>query len=189
MVVEAIGLPSDRGMGEVDLVVENEAVRRRDANRLLAVDDLDRLADAQHRDVDAECAYAGGIDEVHERKRAAVDDRDFGAVDEDVDVGHAAGVERGQEVLDRADRDVVATDRRRVIERGGRGLQRRDAQAVEVRAHELDAVAGGRGDQLDARVDAGMHPDAGDADVCIDGFALYVHVHGRSWSRDSATNG
>ena len=92
-------------------------------------------------------------------------------------------------MFDRADGDVVFAHRRRVIERGRRGLQRRDAETVEIGADELDAVAGRRGVQLDARVDAGVHPDAGDADVCVDGLALYVHVHGRGWSRDGATDG
>ena len=128
-------------MVEVDLVLDDQPVRRGDADALVAVDDFDRLGDAQDADVGAELADAGGVDEMHERQRAAVDDRNFGAVDVDVEVGDAAGHERGEEMLDRADRDVVAADGRGVIERGGRGLQRRDAQAVEVGADEGDAAA------------------------------------------------
>ena len=145
LVVEVERLPPDAGVLEVDLVLDDEAVGGNDADALLAVDDFDRLRDAQDRDLGVELADAGGVDEVHERQRAAVDDRNLGAVDDDVDVGHAAGVERGQEMLDRADGDVVFAHRRRVVERRRRGLQRRDAEAVEVGADELDAVAGGRG--------------------------------------------
>ena len=110
-----------------------EAVGGDDADALVALDQLDRLAQAQHRDLGAELAHAGGVDEVHEGKRAAVDDRHFGAVDVDVDVGDAAGHERGEKMLDGADLDVVLADGRGVIEGGGRGLQGRDAQPVEVR--------------------------------------------------------
>src|ERR1051325_4240798 len=176
--IEVERLPADAGVVEVDLVFDDQTVAGGDGDALVAVDDCDRLGDAQDRHFGVELADAGGVDEVHEQEGAAIDDRDLGAVDEDVDVGHAAGVERGQEVLDGADRTVILADRRRGVDRGRRGLQGRDAQAVEVRAHELDAVAGRRGVQLDARVDAGVHADPADADVGVEGFALYVHVHG-----------
>src|ERR1051325_510637 len=178
LIAEAQGAVHYALVVEDDAVLDRPAAGQAGGAALVAVDDFDRLGDAQDRHFGVELADAGGVDEVHEREGAAIDDRDLGAVDEDVDVGHAAGVERGQEVLDGADRNVILADRRRVFERGRRGLQGRDAQAVEVRAHELDAVAGRRGVQLDARVDAGVHPDPGDADVGVEGFALYVHVHG-----------
>src|SRR5947207_5310171 len=130
--VELQRLPSDHGMAEIDLVLENQAICRGNADAFVAFDDLDRLLDLEDRDLRAEGADAGCVDEVHERERAAVDDRDFGTIDLDVDVGDAAGHDRRQEMLDGADRDVVLTDGGRVVERGGGGLQGRNAEAVQI---------------------------------------------------------
>src|SRR3954447_3261982 len=174
--VELQRLPSDDRVAEIDLVLEDQAIRRRDADALLALDDLDRLLDPEDRDLGAEGADAGGVDEMHERQRAAVDDRDFRTVDLDVDVGDAAGHDRREEMLDGADRDVVFADGGRVVEGGGGCLEGGDAEAVEVGADEGDATAGGSGMQRDAGVDAGVKSDAGDADGRVDCFALYVHV-------------
>src|SRR5205823_7963373 len=86
LVVKVERLPPDAGVLEVDLVLDDEAVGGNDADALLAVDDFDRLRNAQDRDLGVELADAGGVDEVHEREGAAVNDGDLGAVDDDVDV-------------------------------------------------------------------------------------------------------
>ena len=112
---------------------------------------------------------------MHERQRAAVDDRNFRAVDVDVEIGDAEGHDRGQEMLHGAHGHIVLAHRGGVIERGGRCLQRRNAESIEVRADEGDAVARGNGMKRDSGVDAGVEADAGDADVGADGLALDVH--------------
>ena len=64
---------------------------------------LDRFAKPQRSNFRAELTYTGGIDEMHERQRASIDDRDFGAVDVDVDVGHSARHDGRQKMLHRPD--------------------------------------------------------------------------------------
>src|SRR3954470_12299736 len=88
-------------------------------------------------------------------------------------------------MLDWADGNIIATNGRGVIERRGRRLQRRNAQA-EVRADEGDAAARVRRMKLDFRVDAGVEADAGDTDFGVDRLAFNVHVRAVK-SRGSAT--
>src|SRR5688572_7348339 len=115
-------------MRKIDAVFEDEPVGRNDADALLAVANLDRMGDAEWRDADPEVADARGIDEVHERERAAVDDRHFRPVDLDVDVRHSAGHDGGEEMFHGAYGDIVFADRSGVVESGGRGLKCRDAE-------------------------------------------------------------
>ena len=89
-------------------------------------------------------------------------------------------------MLDRPDRDIILSDRRRVIERGGRCLQRRDSEAVQVGANKRDPASRRSRPKLDRGVDARMKTDAADADVGADRLSLSVHVH-PTLSRVSAT--
>src|SRR4051812_2280685 len=66
--VELQRLPADDRVLEIDLVLENQAICGGDADALVALDDLDRLTDLEDRDLRAEGADAGGVDEMHERK-------------------------------------------------------------------------------------------------------------------------
>src|ERR1051326_2636241 len=186
--VEVEGLPSDRRMIELDAVLDDEAIGRRDADALLALDDLDRLFDAQYGNVRFELAHARGVDEMHERKRAAVDDRNFRAIDVDVNVGDAVRNDFGEKMFDRTDLHVVLADRRRVVERGRRRLQRGDAQSIEVGANKSDAAARRGRMKSDSCVDAGVKSDAGDRDLRLDRLPLCVHVRA-PLSRGGATNG
>ena len=104
-------------MREVDLVLQHQPVCGRHANEFLTVDDLDRLAKTKERDFGAEVADAGGVDQMHERQRAAVHNRYLGTIDVDLHVGNSARHDRGQEVFDGTDRDVILAYGRRVVER------------------------------------------------------------------------
>src|SRR5260221_5333012 len=139
--VEVEGLFADGAVREVDPVLQDQAVRGDDADRLLAVDDLDRLVNAEDFNVAVQLPYAGGVDEVHERNRAAVNDGNLGAVDPNVDVGNAAGHDRRQQVLNRADGDVVLPDSRGVVEGRGGCLQRGYPQSIQVGADEGNATS------------------------------------------------
>src|SRR5581483_3038886 len=173
--VELHRLAADDRMVEIDLVLENQPVCRGNSNTFIAIDDLDRLLDPQHRNLGAERTDTGGVDEMHERKRAAVDDRNFGTIDPDVDIGDPARHDRGEKMFDGANRYVVLTDRGRVIESSGRSLESGNAKAVEIRTDESDSASSGSGVQRDFRVDAGVKSDTRDADGCVDGFALSEH--------------
>ena len=175
MKIELHVLLADGRMSEVDLVLDDEPVRRSDANALAAVGDLDRFVDPQHANVRGKLANAGCIDEMHEREGASVDDRNLGAVDVNVQIRDPAGHQSGEKMLDSTDGNVIAADRRGVIESRRRRLQRRNAQA-EVRANERDAAAGVGRMKFDFGVDAGVEADAGDADFGVDGLAFNVHV-------------
>ena len=111
-----------------------------------------------------EGTQAGLVQQDHERRRAAVEDRDLGAVHLDEHVVDAEGQERRQEVLDRADGEAVAQERRRVVLRADvrEGGGDRDAH---VRADEADAVLGRRGPQAQAHRAARVKPDARASDV------------------------
>ncbi len=162
-------------MVEVDLVFDDQPVGRNDADALLPVRDLDRLRNPKDRNLGAEPAHSGGIDQVHERQCAAVDDGDFGSVDVNVDVGDAAAGNRGQKMFDRADRNVVFADGRRVIKSGGGALKSGNAKAMQVGADEGDATPGNGRPQLHPRVDARVETNPADADLRVDGLSLDEH--------------
>src|SRR6266704_338299 len=97
-------------MREIDFVLQKKTIRRHHADELLAIDHFDRLAKAEQRHFCSELSDASGIDEVHERKCAAIDDRYFRTVDVNIDVGDSAGHQRGKEMLDGSDRHVISAN-------------------------------------------------------------------------------
>src|SRR5690606_33183455 len=104
-------LPDERRI-EVDLDVEMKPGMRRQLAPGRAFLDTNRL---EHFDVLArlrQLTDAGLIDRFHERRRAAVHDRHFLAVDLDVAVVDRQSTERCEQMLDRPDSDarVVAYD-------------------------------------------------------------------------------
>ena len=126
--------------------------------------DLDRLQHPEMQARHGERAQAGLVQQDHERRRAAVEDRDLGAVDLDEHVVDTEGQERRQEVLDRADREAVAQQRRRVVLRADVREGGGDGDA-HVRADEADAVLGRRGPQAQPHRTPRVKPDARAPDV------------------------
>src|SRR5438132_1242949 len=154
VIIEMKDLLADGGMVEIDFVLQHQPITGRHANALSIFDDFDRLANPQRSNFGAQLANAGGIDEMHERQRAAVNDRNFRAVDVNVDVSDPASHDRGENMLHRSDRDIILADCRRMIERGRRRLQRRDSQTIEIRSDEGEASAQWSGPKFDGGVDA-----------------------------------
>ena len=187
--LELVGLATDRRVSEVDFVTEDQLSCRNHPDALVAFDDLDRFVDAQNGDLLIHLADAGGVDEVDERKGAAVDDGHFGTVDVDVDVRDAAGDNGREEVLDRSDRDVVATYSRGVFEGGGAGLQGRDAQVIEVGPNESDAASRVGRLQLQPGVDPGVKSDSRDSYRRFDCLPIYVHGSFKSSQITNHTGG
>src|SRR5438132_1690812 len=186
--IEMEGLLANRRVRKIDSVFQHQAVRRHDANALLAVDHLDGLANAQHRDLHPKLANAGRIDQMQKRKCAPVDDRHFRAVDVDIEIGDPGGHHGGKQMLHRPHRDVVFPYGRRVVEGRRRRLQSGDAKSVEIIPDERDPAACDGRLEVDSCVDAGVETDAADADVRVDRFAFCVHVR-LPLSRGSATHG
>ena len=137
--IEMKTLAADAGMGKVDLVADGEMAGRSDADALVAFADLHRLADAENADRVAQLSDSGRVKKMDEGKGAAIDDRNLGPVDVNLDVCDSVGDDGRKEVLDRSDGNVVFADRRRVVERRGGSLECRDAQAAQIGADECDS--------------------------------------------------
>jgi hypothetical protein len=147
---------------EVHVDGDLEVARRDGADVAIALADLDRLADHQPAAHAALRHDAGLLDQVHERRRAAVHDRDLGAVDLDRAVVDAHAAQRGEHVLDRGETRAMRAQRgrqRRVDDPLGTSGQTRLAR--EILAHEQDAGAGRGGAQNEVNGPAGVKPDAG----------------------------
>ena len=87
----------------------------------------------------------GAADQVDEGRRAAVHHGQLGSVDRHAHVVDAEAVERGEQMLDRADARVAASERGGEPRRGDAARPRRDLDRVRtVAAHEHDARAGPR---------------------------------------------
>ena len=90
--------------------------------------------------------------------------------------------ERGEQVLDRLDRDRLAREARGELDaaevRDGRG----NLEAAEVRALEPDAVVGRRGLQRQRDLVAGMKSDSGAGDWTTEGS---LRIHDLYWGWDS----
>ena len=108
-------LVAQQRMVEADGVADLEVIRRVDRDALVAVAictgrrifrylrGADRLLDARF------------LDQIQERRRAAVHDRHFAVIELDDDVVDADADERGEQVLDRFDRRAVAAEHRRIL--------------------------------------------------------------------------
>ena len=116
----------------------------------------------------------------HEGRRAAVEHRDFRAVHLDAHVVDPEARERRQQVLDRSDRDAVPLERRGVILGADVGERRLDLDA-HVRAHEADAVLGGRRNEPQAHGPPAVEPDPGARDLASQRTAIN-HVDRPRWA-------
>ena len=88
--------------------------------------------------------HARFLNQIDERRGAAVHDRHFRRVELDDDVVDAQADERGQQVLDRLDRDVVARQARRELNAGEMLHRGRHLVVAEIGAAEADAEIGRR---------------------------------------------
>ena len=103
-------LATDGGMGVVDGVADPERATGIDADRPLAIANLDGLADAHPPALGSLVEDAGGADQEDEGCRTPVHHRDLGPVDLDAHVVDAQAVEGGEQVFDGADRRVAAAE-------------------------------------------------------------------------------
>ena len=162
-------LPRDHVAFEVDLEVDPEAARRRQAGVAPAVADLDRLEDANRLARRVLHLDPGALDQEHERRGAAVHDRHLRPVELDLGVVHAAGGERAHQVLDRGDLDIAVGDRR--AQRRFLAVQVRGAYAglaVQVAAAEHDAAVGRTGLQRHRDLGPGVEADSRTVDRILE---------------------
>ena len=96
-------VPQQR-MVEADAVGDLEVIRRVERDALVAARERDRPDDLQVLARRLQPLHAGFLNQVDERRRAAVHDRHFRRVQLDDDVVDAQADERRQQMLDRLDR-------------------------------------------------------------------------------------
>ena len=160
-------------MVEFDFKVNLETVVRIEARPLVAVLDLDALLDAHELLRRVLLFDAGGLQQEHERARAAVHDRHFAGAQFDDHVVDAEARKRRHQVLDRRDLGAVphqgGAQRRLAHVLGARGDVHR---FVEVGAPERDAAVGGRRAQHHQHLLAGVQAHAGGADRVLEGSLL-----------------
>ena len=110
---------------EADAVGHLEVIGRIERDALVAARQRDRAHDFQEPLRRREPLEARFVNQVNERRGAAVHDGHFGMVQLDDDVVHAQADERGQQVLDGLDRAVLqrkaggVLDAAQVRDRGG----------------------------------------------------------------------
>jgi hypothetical protein len=166
---------------EADRVADLEVVARHEPRALGAVDHLDRARDAQQLARHRERPQAHLVQQDHERRGAAVEDRHFRTVHLDAHVVDPETHERRQQVLDGPDRHAVLAERRRVILRADVGERCRDLDA-DVGPGEADAVLGGGREQAQAHGAPAVEPDPGACDLASQRAAIN-HVDRPRWAR------
>jgi hypothetical protein len=131
---------------------------------------------------------ARGAQQEDERRGAPVHHRDLRAVDLDPEVVDAEAVDRGQEVLDGADRRPAAPEGGGVAGGGhGVGARRNLDRRRQVGAHEDDAAPRPRRPQRDLHRLARVQADACTGDLL--GDRMLVHVALTPSSARSAVRG
>ena len=103
---------------------------------------------------------AGFLDQIDERRRAAVHDRHFGRVELDDDVVDAHADERRQQMLDRFHRHLIARQARGELETRQMAHGRRQFEIAHVSAAEANAVIGWRRLERERDFAARMQADA-----------------------------
>src|SRR6266498_1731144 len=101
----------------------------------------------------------GGVEEAHEGKRRAVQDRDLRSFDLDQAVVQALAGRRGKRVLDRPDGDTARGNRRGIVE-GRRGREaRRNSRTGMIESHEDESMVRRRRPEMRAHGMTGMKAD------------------------------
>ena len=102
-------------MVEADRVADLEVIRRVNRDALVAGGNLHRLQDLQILAAGGELLDARFLQQIQERRAAAVHDRHFAMIELDDDVVDAGGDERGEQVLDGFHRRAGLAEHRRVL--------------------------------------------------------------------------
>ena len=130
-------------MVERDAVGDLEVIRRIQRDALVAARQRDR---PQHLQVPAgrlQRLDARFLNQVDERRRAAVHDRHFGRVQFDDRVVDAKADERGEQVLDRVDPDGISHQAGGVVDAADVADRGRHFQAAEIGPAETDTGISG----------------------------------------------
>ena len=163
-------------MIEVDRITYVELrVCRLDPDELVAFANLDHFPHRKHLDAFFELFDLCGFDDVYERHRTSIEDRNLGAVDGDDEIGQSRGVDGGEKVLDRSDRNVVLPDSRRVVERGRARLQRGDLEIPQIGSEKNDTSARFCRTDFESRVDSRVESHTFDGDDVCDCFSMSGH--------------
>ena len=159
-------LVAQQRMVEADAVGDLEVIRRIERDALVAARNRDRPDDLQVLARRLQPLHARFLNQVDERRRAAVHDRHFRRVQLDDDVVDAHADERRQQVLDRLDRHFVrAPGRSRSWMPARLCTRRRHLEVAEIGAAETDAEIGRRGLQRERDLVAGVKTDSDAGDV------------------------
>ena len=139
-------LRADHGMGAVERVADAKHVAGDDLEPAGIGADPDRLVDDERLPTGRQGHAAGRVEQRDEGSRAAVDRRDLGPVDPDLEVVEPQAGRRGHQVLDRLDPCPVDAEGGRVVgvhhARGERG----DGRLVTGDAEDDAAVGAGGGE-------------------------------------------
>jgi hypothetical protein len=167
-----------------DAVGDLEVVRRVERDPLVAARERNRPDDLQVLARGRQLLHARFLNQVHERRGAAVHDRHFRRVQLDQHVVDAEADERRQQVLNRFDRHLVARERRgqlnarQVLDVG------RDLAVPQVGPAKADAEVRGGGLQRQLHLVAGMESDPDTGNRATE-RTLCVHEplkQGRAWT-------
>ena len=115
-------------------------IGRIERDALVAARQRDRAHDFQEPLRRGEPLEAGFVNQIDERRRAAVHDGHFGMVQLDDDVVDAEADERRQQVLDGLDRALLQRQARGVLNAAEMRDDRGNLEAAKVGAAEADAV-------------------------------------------------
>ena len=139
------GLMAEQRMIEADAVGDLEVIRRVQRNPLVPARDRNRTDDLQIGPRRRERLHTRFLNEVDEGGGAAVHDRHFRRVQLDQHVVDIQAHERGQQMLDRFNRDVVTRQPRGQLDACQMLNRRRHVVPAKVGAPEANAKPGRRG--------------------------------------------
>jgi len=160
---------------EHDRERDPEAVERVKARPLVAIAHLDRLADPEEALRRALLLDPGALQQVDERARAAVQDRNLGTGEVDIQIVDPEARQRRHQVLDRRNLRAAALERAAQPRVGDRARIGADVDRLcQVDAAEHDAGVGRRGTQREIDLLAGVQAYACRADQVLEG-ALFDH--------------
>ena len=157
-----------------DAVGDLEVVRRVEGDALVAARNRNRPDDLQILARRFQALHAGFLNQVDERRRAAVHDRHLGRVQLDHDVVDPRADEGGEQVLHRLHRHLVMRQARRQLDSSQVMHRRRHLVIAEVRTTKPDAEIGRGRFQGEVDLVAGMKTDSDTGNLTTNG-TLCVH--------------
>jgi len=126
----------------------------------IAVGEFKRLGDANVAALATQSARAGASEKVDIGLRRAIEDGQFEGVEFDVDVVHAAGVERGEHMLGRREQYTLLHQAGGVADARDVADVSLDLEIVEIHAAENDPSVRGSGHQTKMARDGSVKSDS-----------------------------